>query len=463
MNHIEWPEHVPGIAVHPPLCSRTMPERSRLYNLPPIGLGTVLVECLSSYINRLALAYRVNARRLVASEVIPRLSGGQYGQAGSFPLGGFGRSRSMTVNGAGAVAEDWATTLGQLTGVEELRQLTVSQWASSLPTWGLLRTVPGWCPLCYHHWRERGQPLYLPLLWALRAVTICVEHRIWLRERCPHCRRSQSALAARASPGFCTQCGAWLGEQGSADASVDAETLAWQTWVVQAVEELYLASRVFGSPPWQALPQGIAACVEAVGGTRRLGRLVQVPGVLFSAWRKRQRTPSLTYVLAVSYVLDLSPLQLMTVEPRRLREALWAKEVYRSAPAFKYKMPNSVGEQTRIHAFFQEVLAGEVGPLPLRQVARHLGVGEKYLVGRFPQECTEVTAQYLAHRTRRAQERVERECEEVRQTMLLLQRQGIAPTLAQVSARLSTPHILRRPEGKAVWRTLWQEFESLEE
>jgi len=163
-------------------------------------------------------------------------------------------------------------------------------------------------------------------------------------------------------------------------------------------------------------------------------------------------------VLAVGYVLNLSPFQLMTVEPEQLRETLWAKMVYRSPPDFKYKMPNSQGERTSIQACLQSVLCGETGPLPLRQVARQLGVGEKYLVGRFPQECAEVTAQYLAHRAGRAKERVERECEEVRQIMVLLQQQGIPLTLTQVGSRLSDPHILRRPEGKAVWRTLRQEL-----
>jgi len=41
-------------------------------------------------------------------------------------------------------------------------------------------------------------------------------------------------------------------------------------------------------------------------------------------------------VLAVGYVLNLSPFQLMTVEPEQLRETLWAKMVYRSPPDFKY-------------------------------------------------------------------------------------------------------------------------------
>ncbi len=39
-----------------------MPPRSRLYCLAPLGMGTVEIESLTSYIQRLAWAYRVNPR-----------------------------------------------------------------------------------------------------------------------------------------------------------------------------------------------------------------------------------------------------------------------------------------------------------------------------------------------------------------------------------------------------------------
>jgi hypothetical protein len=157
-------------------------------------------------------------------------------------------------------------------------------------------------------------------------------------------------------------------------------------------------------------------------------------------------------------VLNLSPLQLMTVEPERLKTALRAKMVYRLPPHFKRQMSRSQGDSASIQTFIQSVLQGKTDPLPVRHVARHLGVGEKYLVGRFPQECAEITTQYLAHRTVRAKERVERECNEVRQAVSALREQGVMPSVAQVTARLSHPHILRRPEAQAIWRTLRSEL-----
>ncbi len=458
MSRVEWPANRPGVAVSLPVSRLEMPPRSHLYNLPPVGVGTALVECLSSYINRLAWAYRINARTLVAYEVLPHLSGSHYVQAGPLRLGGFGRTRSMIVNGGSQVACDWAETLERLTIRSDLGQLTLHQWASDLPNWGLLRNVPQWCPACYHQWRAQMQPVYQPLLWTLRAVTVCVQHRKWLLERCPCCQQSQSAIATKAAPGHCTQCSAWLGEQPDAGEEPTSETLDWQLWIRESVAELYHASIAFGSLPWSAFPVGINACVEAVGGTRQLARIAHVPNILFSHWRNRKRTPSLTYVLEVGYVLNLSPLQLMTVEPERLKTALRAKMVYRLPPHFKRQMSRSQGDSASIQTFIQSVLQGKTDPLPVRHVARHLGVGEKYLVGRFPQECAEITTQYFAHRTVRAKERVERECNEVRQAVSALREQGVMPSVAQVTARLSHPHILRRPEAQAIWRTLRSEL-----
>jgi hypothetical protein len=270
----------------------------------------------------------------------------------------------------------------------------------------------------------------------------------------------QLTLAAKTAIGYCTQCCSWLGEESRSDEQIDDETLHWQKWVMDSVEELYHAHRLFGSLPWDKFPTGIDACIEAVGGTRQLARIAHVPNMLFSQWRNRKRTPSFTYILMVSYVLNLSPLQLMTVEPERLKETLRAKMVYHLPPHLKPRTPRSQGDLTLIQAFLQRVLQGETEPLPVRHVAKHLGVGEKYLVGRFPQECARITDQYLTYRSIRAKERVERECAEVRQITLALREQGVVPSVARVTARLSDPNILRRPEAKAIWRILRYELEA---
>jgi hypothetical protein len=434
-----------------------MPPRSRLYCLAPLGMGTVEVERLTSYIQRLAWAYRVSSWVLVVQEVLPLYNGPYDLRSSPHRLGGFGRSRAMRLNGTGEGASAWVKTLEQLTGRSDLPGLTADPWANGLPNWGLLRSAPVWCPACYQQWQEQGQPVYQPLLWALQAVTVCLHHRQPFVEQCPSCQKQQSAIGAKAAPGWCTQCGMWLGRQPTAEGEVGEEELNWQHWVRSAIEELSYASMAFGSLPWHEVAVGIDACIEAVGGTRQLGRIAGVPNVLFSGWRSQKRMPSLHYLLQVGYALDLSPLQLMTVEPKRLKETLRMEREYRHPPRVGRPAPASKGDISTIRAFLQIVLDGKVGPLPLRHVAHQLGVGEKFLAGRFPQECTQITTQYREYRAERAKQRVMQECAEVRQAAITLDKQGVALSHSQVAAMLSNPNILRRPEGKAIWQALCRE------
>ena len=446
---------LPGRKVHQHRAMIEMPPRSELYCLAPLGMGTVEIESLTSYIQRLAWAYRVNPRVLVAEVILPHLSHTYYADLAH--LGSFSRTRSMSINGVGEVAQDWARTLEHLTMRSDLRLLTLHPWADGLPAWGLLRQKPQWCPVCYDEWREQKQPVYQPLLWAIQAVTICLRHAQPLAERCPACRQSQSAIASKRGLGCCTQCGAWLGGQPRSEQACAEDLIDWQKWIKEMVEELILATMMFGSLPWHLLPAGINACVEAVGGTRQLGRITGVPNVLFCNWRKQKRTPSFTYLLKVSYALSFSPLQFMTVEPERLKNTLRAKMVYRSPPRVGLPAPASKGDLDRIQAFLQTMLEGEVAPLPLRHVAHQLGVGEKFLAGRFPHECAQILAQYQASRAERAKQRVVRECAEVEQAVRTLDEQGIPLSRSQVVPLLSNPNILRRPEGKTAWQALCRE------
>src|SRR5258708_37289702 len=61
----------------------SLPERSRLYHLKPVGIDTPLVENLTSYIIRLAEAHCVLPKTLITKEVLPLLTetGGPEGPA----------------------------------------------------------------------------------------------------------------------------------------------------------------------------------------------------------------------------------------------------------------------------------------------------------------------------------------------------------------------------------------------
>ncbi len=252
-----------------------MPPRSRLYCLAPLGVGTAEGESFTSYVTRLAWTYRVSPRDLIALEIIPNLKRAFLFHRNFERLGTYCRRHAMTINGVGEAATDWVEALEQLTMRKDLRQLTLQPWARGFATRWLLRSAPAWCPTCYWERRERGLPLYQPLLWMLQEVIICPRHKRRLEERCPFCFHSQSVIAVKTQHGFCTQCAAWLGAQPNPEMPlfIDAESLVWQEWVLQILEELLRAGTHAESLPWERLLAGLRACLEARGGIQKCADL----------------------------------------------------------------------------------------------------------------------------------------------------------------------------------------------
>src|SRR6266566_508426 len=99
-----------------------LPARSRLYSLAPIGVRTPMVECLTSYINRLAWLYRISPRILVAEEIIPHLSGSYYFQPSPWGISNYSRQAAMSVNSFGETSVDWSATIEALTQQPDLQK-----------------------------------------------------------------------------------------------------------------------------------------------------------------------------------------------------------------------------------------------------------------------------------------------------------------------------------------------------
>ncbi len=434
------------------------PPRSRLYSLPPAGIGPPLIESLTSYINRLAWTYRVEPRILVAQEIVPHLGRSYHFRSSPSLLAAYCRSEAMSINGAGEAALDWSSTLTRLTMRENLRDLTLSSWARNIPFRGLMRATPAWCPACYHGWQREGLPIYQPLLWMLQVVTVCLRHRKQLEERCLHCQRKQSVIPARIQPGCCTQCLTWLGMSlnSETEPKVDEETLDWQQWVVNIIGELRKASVTSVILPWERLANGLALCSEIVGSSKQLAALASISKQLLSSWQNRKQMPSFERMLELCYVLDISPLLLMTDNQEALKEALHAREIHRQ-PRLKHLPPHPVSREQAL-ALIQAVLNGREIPMGVRQLERRLGLGARTLIYHFPQECALITAQYEAWRAEQARQRIEQGCNEVRQVTLTLYTEGINSSAQQVASKLSDPGVMRTPEGLTTWHTARREL-----
>jgi TniQ len=199
------------------LSAPSIPARSRLFPLPPIGIGTPYVESLTSYMCRLTVEHSLSFGSFYEYLLVPTLnkaylaSPSHLGPASTL-VGSF-RNRMKNINGIGKLAQELIGMLEGLTLRNDLRHLCLTALSNAIPHWKLLRTFQAWCPACYEEMLQTQQIIYQPIVWTMAAVDICARHCRPLVAHCPYCHRQLLPLNRRAQIGYCAHCGYWLGER----------------------------------------------------------------------------------------------------------------------------------------------------------------------------------------------------------------------------------------------------------
>ncbi len=194
--------------------STTIPQRSRLFFLEPIGVGTPLTESLSSYLTRLAQEHCVTPKKLIMGEIAPLIMSDKY-QSEMLSKNVstlFGNSDAKpAINGMRDMTESLTVALESLTLREDLRYLSCLTWKGIIRERGLFRQHKAWCPQCFEQWRQENKSIYEPLLWSFKDVNYCSQHHGQLVDRCPHCDSQLKAISDRSILGFCDRCKKFLG------------------------------------------------------------------------------------------------------------------------------------------------------------------------------------------------------------------------------------------------------------
>lgn len=171
---------------------------SRLYCLKPVGVGTPVVESLSSYIARLAEAHSVNVGALITKEVCTNFTQKTFFDG------------VKKINGFSLVCLEVTQALESLTLRNDLKLLSMYMWQNVFANRGMLRDSLAWCPDCYIEMFLGNKTIYNPLIWHFEAVVLCLRHMKPLISQCPNCGSSVKVLGG-CKVGFCTKCNVFLG------------------------------------------------------------------------------------------------------------------------------------------------------------------------------------------------------------------------------------------------------------
>jgi hypothetical protein len=116
-----------------------------------MGIGTPLVESLTSYVSWIAEQHCVSNYVLVSREIGPLLDKaylhtiGNYSRLGS----SIWQRIARTLNGPNKTTGNWVSVLQALTLRDDLQYLTMLPWSGSIAPRNLIRREQAWCPICY--------------------------------------------------------------------------------------------------------------------------------------------------------------------------------------------------------------------------------------------------------------------------------------------------------------------------
>lgn len=193
-------------------------ERSSLYSLEPMGIGTPYVESLSSYICRLAEAHNTSVSCLMKKKMFPELK-----SCPSILEGRKGRVfDGFQVNGLGITTLDFVNTLEKLTFRTDIHNLTLLNFTALFPNNArkLIVRKKRWCPSCFRESYELGKILYEPLLWQLEDYRKCNKHNCILQSKCRKCKKEVKSFFLKTTIiGHCPFCNIFLGKSDVLDYS----------------------------------------------------------------------------------------------------------------------------------------------------------------------------------------------------------------------------------------------------
>lgn len=421
----------------------SIPERSRLYYVEPIGVGTPYTECLTSYMIRLAEAHCVTLEILVKHEILPLLQD-RSGISALFSNNRFGSAH--TLNGTSSISQACVHAIERLTGQNDLHALTMLTWVNVIYKRGLLRNIQAWCPFGYEEWQKSKTPIYTPLLWSISAVKVCSRHHQVLQDRCPYCQRTLPVFALRLRLGYCIFCNLWLGNSPAAGSrgkeAIPQEDLEKVYWDEFSVGELIEVASGLSSP---ARREAFAAAITSLvnqfprKNAASLADHLSIPLETVAAWQKGTEVPRFESLLLICRLLDITP-RCLFLEKAPTSDFTFVERDNQTRLVTSRKNRAALCSEELRQALEDILMSGEEPAPSIKEVARRLGYSNQSpLYRRFPELCRAITAKHQGQNpgSRRLQ-RKDMSAEELRQALedILRSNEDPAPSVDEVAARL---------------------------
>lgn len=439
----------------------SIPPRSTLYQLSPIGIGTPNVESLASYVNRLAEAHCLNPSTLIVEVIAPRVNKGLVRHITSRKLNTL-FNLAHTLNGTGEIATNLIEALEALTLRNDLRCLTLLNWSDVLLSRALIRTHKTWCPQCYHNWHISDREIYDPLLWSIANVKMCHSHQIPLQDTCPHCHQNKLPLLTwKSRNAYCSRCTQLLVPETITPEMTVLESNKHDRWNISVVDNIGDLVGHISCPPYPSRTQIYPKILMAInkvteGNIASFAKLLNLPKNTVWGWCREKSFPPIDSLLKIVALLNLSLVEFLLNDIDVLD-----LNTVKQTETPKISRPKRRASQKFNPLLVQTVLIESLNEpdelVPsIRELSLKLGCDSRTLLRHFPDLCHEIVAKRTHFKKKTHLKAIEACCTEVREATRRVVEQGEYPTEALVSQLISKPGVLRYQQVRSAFREAQQ-------
>jgi hypothetical protein len=427
-------------------------ETSRLFNIAPQGLGTLLPEACTSFLSRLSEAHSVTVSTLLACEVAPIM--GELKLVLSLRRGSSRiYSRPTIFNGQNQTTEKMIKALEILTGQNDLRYLTLLPLKGLIDCKGVFHSHRVWCSQCLETWRTRSNVIYEALPWTIWMIKVCPAHGNLLSSQCPQCKSTLPVIARTSRVGYCSHCNAWLGRSNTSNSPTVFKLSSFDNWAARNISLLLAAIQKIPPPPIRSdFTSGIIKHIDTKykGSASAFARALTIPSSSVKRWRARQSLPTLYHLLSISFMTRTPLIDLLT---KGITEQKCTESIHYTLSLFpRFQASQKKFDYKKAKCFLEKTLRDNISSPPsMNSVTKKLGYSKKTLYKHFPALCRGIAAKSARYRSTQKKERLRQGNLFVEHIAEQLHLDGIYPSYDAVEKESNTKGILRSKDIRLTW------------
>lgn len=422
-------------------------DRSSVYNIAPIGIGTPFVESLSGYLSRIASLHLIRSGDLIGKIITPMLNK-RYLNNQVF-RGGDGLYKSSNgINGIGILAQEITNILEELTFRTDIKSTTLLNWSDVLPTRGLLKKQRAWCSSCYMDDLSNKRMIYERLIWNFKLVNFCTKHNHYLSLRCPFCNKANPTLTRKSRPGYCSICEKWLGFiPNNLNLSSAHENYVF----ANMIEELVSQSNIYRTEKSSicvvyAINYYINKCFE--GKSSRMAKELNIPLSTLNTWLSGESLPEIKSLIKICEFLGVYLSEFLIKKKVDCKVKVMKHSIIRESERKERKRHN----HQEIKEYLNFVINNKLS-LSISKIAANLGCDRKLLSQRYPKECNKIKNNFNKHLEDIKKRRDIEKFKKVEEAFYLITRKGEYPSRREME-KIIGKGVLREKILQQKWKSL---------